>query len=133
MQDNNDFYTLYTIHTNNILSKNMALGCILLKMVDGENQRSGQCLEALMQLILDQGMEIDNFRTICENNEFLSTDILRLASKNVGASSMIERLMVLSSQDDKSPEPGDLTECLLTLVQSQFIDIQSVRAQVSSS
>lgn len=133
MQDSNNFYTLYTIHTNNILSKNMALGCILLKMVDGENQRSEQFLEAMMQLILDQGMEIDSFRTICENNEFLSADILRLASKNVGASSMIERLIILSSQEDESPDSGELTECLLTLVQNQFIDIQSVRAQMSSS
>ncbi|CAI1246219.1 Uncharacterised protein [Serratia ficaria] len=122
MQDySNTSHTVYTMNTNDILSKNMAVECILIKAIDREEKSRGELFEAVLSLLLQQVIEIDRFRIICEKDNRFSAELLRIASKNAGAVAMTERLQ---EEGDKS---GDLAEALLTLIQSQFNDIQIVR------
>ncbi|MBC3253547.1 hypothetical protein H8I91_25105 [Serratia fonticola] len=121
-------YTVYTIQSNNILSKNMALECILVKFLDGDNEqgKGRELLDAALSLILEQAEEIDSFRSICDRADRFGTELLRIASKNVGAVAMTERLI------EDGDECGDLGESLLALIQNQFIDIQRVRERMAS-
>lgn len=121
-------YTVYTIQSNNILSKNMALECILVKFLDGENElgKDQKLLDAALSLILEQAEEIESFRIICGCADRFCAELIRIASKNVGAVAMTERLI------RDGDESGDLGESLLALIQNQFIDIQRVREGITS-
>lgn len=112
-------YTEYTLVTNNILSKNMALQCILTKVADNEKDDQGELLEAVLTLITEQGEEIDSYLTKIDSS--FTCAFGRIASKNVGAAAMAEDLL------EGNDKHGELIECLLTLIQSQFYDIQLVR------
>lgn len=127
MQDySNTSYTVYTMNTNDILSKNMAVECILLKMIDKEVKDRQELLGAVLSLLLQQVSEIDRFRIICDKDNRYPVELLRIASKNIGAVAMTERLQ------DEGDKTGDLTESLLSLIQSQFSDIQLVRRDIAT-
>lgn len=125
----------YTTATNNIISKNMALESLLLRMIDNSHEDAGEnkapldneVLEAVLSLLLDQGNEIGGFRSACEKGGQFASELRRLTSKNFGASAITERLL---NEGDKS---GDLLESLVSLIQSQFADIQEIRGTLAES
>lgn len=119
-------YTVYTMNTNDILSKNMAVECILLKMIDKEVKDRQELLGAVLSLLLQQVSEIDRFQIICDKDNRFPVELIRIASKSLGAVAMAERLQ---EEGDKT---GDLTESLLALIQSQFSDIQLVRRDIAT-
>lgn len=121
----NSSYASYTTQTNNILSKNMALECIILKYLDSEAVDRGELLNAAASLIAEQWGDIDSFRIIYYENSNACAELNRITSKNIGAAAMVDRLL---NNDD----PGDLAESLLVLIQSQFNDIQTVRVKITS-
>ncbi len=127
MQDySNTSYADYTMNTNDILSKSMAVESILLNVLDREGRNQGELFEAVLSLLLQQVREIDRFRIICEKDNRFSAELLRIASHNIGAVAMTERLQ---TEGDKS---GDLAEALLTLIQNQISEIQLVRNEITS-
>ncbi|HGP0346245.1 TPA: hypothetical protein ACLFK6_004607 [Serratia marcescens] len=127
MQDySNTSYADYTMNTNDILSKIMAVESILLNMLDRGGRDQGELFEAVLSLLLQQVREIDRFRIICERDNRFSAELLRIASHNIGAVAMTERLQ---AEGDKS---GDLAEALLTLIQHQISEIQLVRNEITS-
>lgn len=125
----------YTTATNNIISKNMALESLLLRMIDNAHADAGvnedyldnEVLEAVLSLLLDQGNEIGGFRSACEKGGLFASELRRLTSKNFGASAMTERLL---NEGDKS---GDLVESLVSMIQSQLSDIQEIRGKLAES
>lgn len=122
----NTSYTDYTMNTNGILSKSMAVESVLLSVIDHGGRDRGELFEAVLSLLLQQVREIDRFRIICERDNRFSAELLRIASHNIGAVAMTERLQ---AEGDKS---GDLAEALLTLIQHQIFDIQLVRSEITS-
>jgi hypothetical protein len=127
MQDySNTSYAGYTMNTNDILSKSMAVESILLNVLDRGGRNQGELFEAVLSLLLQQVREIDRFRIICEKDNRFSAELLRIASHNIGAVAMTERLQ---TEGDKS---GDLAEALLTLIQNQISEIQLVRNEITS-
>ena len=128
-------HTFYTTATNNILSKNIALESLLVRMVDHPYDAKleaaiypdHEVLEAALSLILEQGKEIGGFRSVCDRCGLFASELIRITSKNFGAGAMTERLI---NEGDKS---GDLVESLISLIQSQFTDIQKIRNTLSQS
>jgi len=122
----NTSYTDYTMNTNGILSKSMAVESVLLNVIDHGGRDRGELFEAVLSLLLQQVNEIDRFRIICERDNRFSAELLRIAAHNIGAVAMTERLQ---AEGDRS---GDLAEALLTLIQHQIFDIQLVRSEITS-
>jgi len=122
----NTSYTDYTMNTNGILSKSMAVESVLLSVIDHAGRDRGELFEAVLSLLLQQVREIDRFRIICERDNRFSAELLRIAAHNIGAVAMTERLQ---AEGDKS---GDLAEALLTLIQHQISEIQLVRNEITS-
>lgn len=126
MQDNNNISgSLYTITSNNILSKNIALDCIVTKLIDCQGTDEEELTEAAQSLITEQAEDIQKLRVICIDGLFV-TELMRIASKNIGITIMTERLI---NEGDTS---GDLQEALLCMIQSQNYDIQIIRTKISS-
>ncbi|MGP0873232.1 hypothetical protein ACJ8QF_24015 [Serratia sp. CY81684] len=130
----NSSYLNYTKISNDILSKNKALESILIKLLNnviitGSNDVVGvqkEYLEAGLSLILEQEIEIDRFRIMIEDIPSLTFSMLRMVAKNIGACAIIERAL------DEEDQSEDLAEALLSLVQSQEIDIKEIKNIVLS-
>ncbi len=99
----------------------MALQCILIKIADNDKTEQGELLEAVLSLIDEQAEDIDSFTSAMNSGFTLA--LSRIASKNIGAAAMAEKLLQESDID------GELIECLLTLIQCQCDDIHIVRRQ----
>ncbi|MNN57373.1 hypothetical protein D3C81_1723600 [compost metagenome] len=101
----------------------MALQSILTKIADTgkdyQGESLGELLEAVLSLVTEQGEDINNLLTKASNG--FTRTFGRIFSKNIGAVAMAEDLLKGSDKHD------DIIECLLTLMKSQFNDIQTVR------